>query len=61
MGRYIVTVSYYEYADSDKEVFEKARAFADKQNKQFDNSTTVDGVESAPFGSLCITKIKEDK
>lgn len=55
--RYLVTTSFYLYADNDADAKDVALAIAAKQAKKFDDCCTVDELAEAPFGSLKPRKI----
>ena len=52
MDRYVITTSYYIYADSDKKAKSLAGYISDKQRKMYDNRCEVTELRRCDFGRL---------
>lgn len=57
MKRYIITLSFYDYAENDQDAIATAKAKAKAMNDDNDNQCVVEAVHSAPFASLTTTEI----
>ena len=52
MDRYLITTSYYIYADSDKKAKSLAKYISEKQRRDYDNRCEVTDLRSCDFGRL---------
>jgi hypothetical protein len=50
--RYVVTVEFYIYANSDEEAITKGKEFCKSQDKVNDNKCSLEKLVELPFGSL---------
>ena len=55
--RYIATVSFYVYAETDEKAKEIVRSIQEKERKQYDNYYDVQCLEEQPFASFKRRKI----
>lgn len=52
MDRYLITTSYYIYADSDKKAKSLANYISEKQRRDYDNRCEVTDLRRCDFGRL---------
>ena len=50
MDRYVITTSYYIYADDDKKAKSLAKYIGEKQRRDYDNRCQVTDLRRADFG-----------
>ncbi len=50
--RYIATVSFFVYAETDEEVKELLQTIKKKEREKFDNHYEVECLEESPFASV---------
>ena len=56
MDRYLITTSYYIYADDDKKAKSLAKYIGEKQRRDYDNRCQVTDLRKADFGRLTSDK-----
>lgn len=59
--RYITTISFYTYAETDQEAFDESQKVCDEMKAKLDNRASVDSLHSQPFGTLKSTEINIEK
>ena len=57
-NRYVATVSYYVYAESDRDAERKAIALCHSQRKKYDNQCSIESIAEQQFGTLGSSKIE---
>ena len=55
--RYVVTVSFFMYADDDKAIVKEASNYTRELNQKHDCRATVDGITESQYGKLGARKV----
>lgn len=50
--RYVVTIDFYLFAESDEQAIEKAKSFCEQEKESKDNCCSVVSIHENNFGSL---------
>jgi len=56
--RYVATVSFYIYSESDEKAKQTIKSIQSKERKEFDNQYEVECLEEQPFASFKRRKIE---